>query len=266
MEKSLKMASFIPLDSDLIKSNLKTNRIGKKVIVYKSTASTNDVARRYADGGEKNDGLAIFAEHQTGGKGRRGNEWFDEKSKSILSSILLFEHTIKPDMMALIAAVAVAETIGKCRKNIAQIKWPNDILVADKKLCGILIEKKQKFYIIGIGINCHQQKTDFPAELADTATSIDIQTSTISDRNRIAKRLMFNFERCLEIAKENKDEIVEKWLDRSMLTGNRITVEHNGKQFTGICLGVEPSQGLILQLERGGVKMFDAASTSIVNY
>jgi len=257
---------FSRLDVDLIKSKLETNRIGKQIIIYKSTASTNDIAREYAKGGEKNDGLVVLAEHQTGGKGRRGNKWFDGKNKSILCSILLFEPSIKPDMMAIISAVATAETIGKCRKNDAKIKWPNDVFLADKKTAGILIEKKTKFYIIGIGINCHQQIKDLPADLTDSATSIDIQTGVICDRNLLAKRLMFNFERCLEIAKENCDEIVEKWQDKSMLTGRRITVVHNGRQFTGNCLGVEPSEGLILQLERGGVKMFDAASTTIVKY
>ncbi|HAL44648.1 MAG: biotin--[acetyl-CoA-carboxylase] ligase [Planctomycetes bacterium GWF2_42_9] len=252
------------LDVEVIKKNLDTKRIGRKILVYKSTASTNDVARRYADGGEKNDGLAVFAEHQSEGRGRRGHKWFDGKNKSILCSILIFNQNMTADMISLVAAVAVANAIDKCKKAEAKIKWPNDIFVNDRKLSGILIEKKLKYYIIGIGINCHQQQSDFPPELASIATSIDIESTRVCDRNLLAKRLMFNFERFLEIAENNPDEIVEKWHDRSMLNGKRITVEHNSRQFTGICLGVEPSQGLILQLERGGVKMFDAATTTIV--
>lgn len=258
------MTDIISLEVDKIKSNLKTDQIGSQIIIYKSTASTNDIARKYADGGEKNSGLVVLSEHQTAGRGRRGNKWFDGKSKSILCSILLFNDNIKPEMMALVIAVACAEAIGKCGRNEPQIKWPNDIYVNGKKLAGILIEKQPKFYIIGIGINCHQQTHDFPKELLEIATSIDIECKTDCDRNLLVKRLLFNLERCLEICEENPDEIVEKWHSRSMLNGRRITVEHNGKQFTGICLGVEPSQGLIMQLERGGVKMFDAAGTSIV--
>ncbi|MFA5293634.1 MAG: biotin--[acetyl-CoA-carboxylase] ligase [Phycisphaerae bacterium] len=254
------------LDADIIKANLDTSRIGREIIIYKSTSSTNDVASEYAKGGEKNDGLVVFAEHQTSGRGRRGNKWFDGKNKSVLCSILLSNPKIGPDVITLAAAVAVAETIDRCGKNEAKIKWPNDVLVDDKKVAGILIEKKQKFFIVGIGINCHQQKTDFSKELEDSATSIDVQCGTVCDRNGLARRLMFNFECCLEIAEENCDEIVEKWRNRSMLTGKRITVEHNGRQFTGNCLGVEPSEGLILHLERGGVKMFDAASTTIIKY
>ncbi|MCE5341686.1 MAG: biotin--[acetyl-CoA-carboxylase] ligase [Planctomycetaceae bacterium] len=255
---------FSSLDVDVIKTKLDTERIGKKILIYKSTASTNDIAREYASGGEKNDGLIVLSEHQTAGKGRRGNKWFDGKHKSILCSILIFENKITPDMMAIIAAVACAKAIDKCGRHQAKIKWPNDVFVNDKKLAGILIEKKAKYYIIGIGINCHQRPSDFPEELEQIATSVDIECGRVCDRNLLAKRLMFNFERFLRIAQENPDEIVEKWHKRSMLTGKRITVEHNGKQFTGACLGVEPAQGLILQLERGGVKMFEAAGTTIV--
>ncbi|MEN6386499.1 MAG: biotin--[acetyl-CoA-carboxylase] ligase, partial [Phycisphaerales bacterium] len=222
------------------------------------------IACQYAAGGEKNHGLVVLTEHQTKGRGRRGNKWFDGKSKSTLCSLLIFNDRINPDMMALAIAVAAAQAIGKCGKSEPQIKWPNDIFINDKKIAGILIEKKLNYYIIGIGINCHQQETDFPQELLPIATSIDIETTAICDRNLIVKRLIVEIEHALQIAIENPDEIVESWQQRSMLTGKRITIEHNGNQFTGICLGVEPSQGLILHLERGGVKMFDAASTTIV--
>ncbi len=258
------MPSIILLNSDKIKTRLDTNRIGKQIVIYKSTASTNDIARRYADGGPKNDGLVVLAEHQTAGRGRRGNKWFDGKNKSILCSILVFYGSVQPNMMALAAAAATAQAIDRCGKYEAKIKWPNDIFVNDKKLAGILIEKKHNYYIVGIGINCHHQKADFPNELRDIATSIDMESNTICDRNILVKKLLFNFERCLEICENNPDEIVENWHARSMLNGKRITLEHNGNQFTGICLGVEPSQGLILQLERGGVKMFNASETSIV--
>ena len=259
---------YILLDADLIKSNLDTGRIGREVIVYKSTSSTNDVASEYAKGGEKNDGLVVFAEHQTAGRGRRGNKWFDDNGKSILCSVLLFNPQIGSDMITITVAVAAAETIAKCGRNEAKIKWPNDILLNGKKTAGILVEaftkNKKKYYIVGIGINCHQGKQDFTGELAQTATSIDVESGLVCDRNQLAKRLLVNHDSFIDIAVKNSDEIVEKWRNRSMLIGKRITVGHNGREFTGNCVGVEPAEGLILQLERGGVRMFDAASTTIV--
>ena len=259
---------YIPLDVDFIKSNLATCRIGKEIIVYKSTSSTNDIAAEYAKGGKEKDGLAVFAEYQTAGRGRRGNVWQSQTGKSILCSVLLYEPDIKPDALTLACAVAVAESIGRCGRTEAKIKWPNDILLNDKKVAGILVEgisiKKQKFFIIGIGINCHQKKEDFPDELSQTATSIDIQSGAKCDRNGIARRLLVNLDHFLAAALKNPEKIVEKWRSMSILLGRRITVEHNGRQFTGNCIGIEPAEGLIIQLERGGVKMFDAASTTVL--
>jgi BirA family biotin operon repressor/biotin-[acetyl-CoA-carboxylase] ligase len=259
---------YIPLDADFIKANFGTGRIGKEIIVYKSTSSTNDIAAEYAKGGGKNDGLVVFAEYQTAGRGRRGNTWQSDAGKSILCSILLYEPDIKPDALVLACAVATAETIGRCGKTDAKIKWPNDILLNDKKAAGILVEsisiKKQNYFVIGIGINCHQKKEDFPDELSQTATSIDIESGTVCDRNRIAKRLLVNFDSYFAVGLENPDEIVEKWRSMNVLLGKRITIEHNGREFTGNCIGIEPAEGLILQLERGGIRIFGAASTTIV--
>lgn len=259
---------YIPLNVDFIKSNLDTGRIGKEIIIYKSTSSTNDIAAEYAKGGKKNDGLAVFAEYQTAGRGRRGNAWLSQAGKSVLCSILLYEPDIKPDALVLACAVAVAESIGRCGRTAAKIKWPNDILLNDKKVAGVLVEgisvKRQNFFIIGIGINCHQKKEDFPDELAQMATSIDIQSSTVCDRNRIAKRLLVNLDHCFTVSLKNPDEIVERWRSRSILLGKRITVEYNGGQFTGNCIGIELAEGLIVQLQRGGVRIFNAASTTIV--
>ena len=259
---------YIPLDVDFIKANLGTGRIGKEIIVYQSTSSTNDIAAEYAKGGKKNDGLVVFAEYQTAGRGRRGNVWQSQAGKSILCSILLYEPDIKPDALVLACGVAVAESVGRCGKDTAKIKWPNDILLDDKKVAGVLVEgisiKKQKFFIVGIGINCHQKKGDFSDELSQTATSIDIQSSAKCDRNRIAKRLLVNLDHFVAAELKNSEKIVKKWHDLSVLVGRRITVEHNSRQFTGNCIGIEPTEGLIIQLERGGVKMFDAASTTVV--
>jgi len=262
------MTRYVALDTDFIKANLGASRIGKEIIVYKSTSSTNDIAAEYAKGGKKNDGLVVFAEYQTAGRGRRGNKWQSGAGKSILCSILLYEPGIKPDALVLACAVAVAESIGRCGRTAAKIKWPNDVLLDDKKAAGILVEGmsagKQNFFVIGIGINCHQKEEDFTGELARTATSIDIQSSTVCDRNRIAKRLLVNLDHYFAVGLKNPDEIVEKWRSISVLLGKRITVEHSGRQFTGNCIGIEPAEGLIIQLQRGGVKIFHAASTTIV--
>lgn len=255
------------LNADLIKLNLKTAKIGREIIIYQSTSSTNDIAAEYANGGG-GDGLVVLAEQQTAGRGRRANKWFSPAGKSILCSILLCDNGIASDIIPLVSAVAAAEAISKCGCADAKIKWPNDIFLAGRKVAGILIDgivrAGQKFYVIGIGINCHQGREDFSGELRDSATSIDIQTGDICDRNKIAGELITNFERCLTAASENPASIIEKWQSRDMLLGKRITIEHNGQQFTGQCIGIEPTKGLTIQLESGGSRMFDAACTTVL--
>ena len=253
------------LDADKLK--VKTKRIGKKILVYSSTSSTNDIAAEYINN-KKNDGLAIFAEEQTKGRGRTGNKWLTGHADSITCSIILTKKTTKSELLTLTSAVAVAEAIGKIVHTEAKIKWPNDIILNNKKVAGILLESKKiddhLAYIIGIGINCHQTKKSFPTELKKIATSIDIESKTTLDRISLAKRLLTSLDHWLKIAEKNGDKVIKQWKKLSILLNQRVTLIFNGKKFTGNCIGIDPENGLILQLERGGVRMFDAAHTTIV--
>jgi len=117
------------LEPDKITANLETALIGRKVIVFNATSSTNDIAAEYARDRD-NDGLVIFAEEQTAGRGRASNKWLAGRSDSILCSVLLTSCRLNPDLLCLTAAVAVAEAIGPA----ARIKWPNDIFLNGKKV------------------------------------------------------------------------------------------------------------------------------------
>ncbi|MHC4124316.1 MAG: biotin--[acetyl-CoA-carboxylase] ligase [Planctomycetota bacterium] len=251
------------LDADKIKAGLKTKCIGSEIIVFKSTASTNEIATKYAKN-KGNDGLVIFTEQQTKGRGRAGSKWLSGICDSVLCSIVLTKGKYYPELLSLTCAVAVAEAVDRQ----AKIKWPNDIILNEKKIAGILVESRQydenAAFIIGIGVNCHQKPNEFPDELKSTATSIDIETQTTCDRISIAKRLLSSVENCLNIADKNRDEIIEHWRKLSILLGQRTTVNFNRKKFTGNCIGVDPEKGLILRLDKGGVRMFDAVHSSIV--
>lgn len=279
------------LDPDKIKANLNTSRIGKKILIYDSTSSTNDVAAEYARN-KQNDGLVIFAEEQTAGKGRAGNKWLSGRAESILCSIVLIENKLSAELLSLTFAVAVAETIGGLGMSQAKIKWPNDIILNGKKVAGILLESKSlpisqsKIYIVGVGINCHQKKESFTKELQQIATSIDAeshlsrsaysvnrstghtarntQNSARVDRILLAKRLLSSVDHWLGVAEKNSAEVIDRWRQLSNQMGHRISVLFNGNIFTGHCVGIDPEQGLVLQLDSGGMRMFDAAHTSIV--
>lgn len=251
------------LDPDKIRANLKTQCVGKKVLVYDSTSSTNNVAAEYAKN-KDNDGLVIFAEEQTAGRGRAGNKWQSGRSDSVLCSIVLTESSLSTELLSLICAVAVAEAVGKP----ARIKWPNDIVLNGKKVAGILLESKSydagSIYVVGIGINCHQEKDSFPEELQPVATSMDIESRSVADRISLARRLLTSVDHWLEIAETNAEEVTDRWRELSIQLGHRIALVFNGSEFTGHCIGVDPERGLILQLDIGGVRMFDAAHTTIV--
>jgi len=255
------------LDPDKIYENLKTKRIGKKILVYDSTSSTNDVAAEYAKN-KNNDGLVVFAEEQTVGRGRAGAKWHSKRAESILCSIALTDSKINAELLSLTCAVATAEAIGKPANSEAKIKWPNDILLNGKKVAGILLESKpsdaSNTYVIGIGINCHQKKDSFPVELQQNVTSIDLESQTICDRIALAKRLLTSVDHWLQVAEKNSKEVTDRWRELSVQLGHRITLLYNGRKFAGNCIGIEPENGLILQLDSGGVRMFAAVHTTVI--
>ena len=255
------------LDPDKIKVNLKTKRIGRQILVYNRTSSTQAIAAEYAKN-KGNDGLVIFAEEQTAGRGRADNKWYSSRSDGILCSIVLVDNKLNAELLSLTCAVAVAEAIGKSAKGQARIKWPNDIMLNGKKVAGILLESKTdksgNARIIGIGINCHQKKDSFPLELQPIATSIDIESHSTSDRIWLAKRLLTSMEYWLEVAAQTSDKVIDQWRDLSVQLGHRVKLIYNGRDFSGNCIGIDPEKGLILQLDTGGVRMFDAGHTTIV--
>jgi BirA family biotin operon repressor/biotin-[acetyl-CoA-carboxylase] ligase len=255
------------LDPDLIQANLKTQCVGRKVLVYDRTASTNDIAAEYARN-PANSGLVVFAEEQTAGRGRSGAKWHGASGQSLLFSLLLTDCSVTGELLSLTCAVAVAEAIGQTGAHHAAIKWPNDALLDGRKVAGILVESRQntegRAHIIGIGINCHQMQDDFPPDLRETATSLDLASGARCNRVTVARRVLTSLDHWLKTAEQDSKQVTDMWSHLSTQLGRRVTLSYNRKQFTGNCIGVDPEKGLILQLDRGGVRMFDAAHTHIV--
>ncbi len=278
------------LDPDLIQAKLRTKRIGRKVLVYDRTSSTSDVAAEYARNPD-NAGLVVFAEEQTAGRGRSGAKWHGRRGDSLLLSVVLVNCTIGGELLSLACAVAVAEAIGQVGGHPARIKWPNDIILDGRKVAGILLEstcvsrisslasrtptgpsahgqdtryETRDTTIIGIGINCHQTTDSFPADLQATAISLDMAGGTRCRRVTVARRVLCSLDHWLRVAERSKEQVIETWSRVSTQLGQRITLSYNGKRFTGNCIGVDPENGLILQLDRGGVRMFHAAQASVV--
>jgi BirA family biotin operon repressor/biotin-[acetyl-CoA-carboxylase] ligase len=193
--------------------------------------------------------------------------WSAKKYSSILCSILLTKTRVKGEMVAISSALAVMDALPLGVHNQAQIKWPNDVLVNGRKIAGILVESsRQEFgvcHIVGIGINCDQKADDIGAELRDIATSITIENFACSSRNLIAGRLLSAFEHRLKQAENDPGTIVELSKKLSSLINTRVSLKFNNRSFTGRCVDIDPLGGIVLQLDGGGVRMFDAAHTTL---
>jgi BirA family biotin operon repressor/biotin-[acetyl-CoA-carboxylase] ligase len=256
------------LDVDVIEALTAGAVVGGKVVVYNSTASTNDIAWQYADN-RGNNGIAIFAETQQKGRGRQGNRWLSNKGQSVLCSILLLDCQCEFEMLTLAVPIAIVEAMDSFGISRAKIKWPNDVLINGKKAAGVLIEsrraKNKNDYVIGIGVNCHQDKDFFDKhDLAMPATSIDIETGKYIDRNELAAAVLKQTEQWISIAENKKENVIQRWQQLSSQLGHRVELKYNQQKFSGNCIGVDPLEGLILQLDTGARRMFDAAHTTII--
>ena len=256
------------LTAELIENGLQTSRIGRKVLVYESTDSTNDVAWHYA--GETGfDGLAVFAEHQRVGRGRLRRRWSAPARSSILCSILLRDFPSHASQkLTLLAGLAVAEAIEEVSSVPMRIKWPNDVIASGRKLAGIMVESRKingaTTCVVGIGINCSQAADDFEPELRATAVSIRQLIDRDVDRLRLAQQLLIRMDQWLvSLDSDQGNSLHDKWLARCDNIGRRLTLVQDGCEYVGRVIDVSPDQGLLLQLDSGPVKFFDPATTSV---
>jgi BirA family biotin operon repressor/biotin-[acetyl-CoA-carboxylase] ligase len=256
--------NYPPLNVDRIEESRRDAMIGRRVVVFKSTGSTNDIAWAYA-ANSVYDGLCVLAESQSKGRGRRGRTWHSRPNESILCSVLLMDPALEPERLTLAAGVAVAEAIRDFCGLSCRIKWPNDLLFAGRKLAGILVEKRlvnnQCRYVVGIGINCQQEPQSFAdCRLNLPATSIRMETGHLVVRTELVCKLLKSLELWLD---QPADKVTEQWLQLSRMLARPISLECDGKTYRGTCRGVDPANGLIVQLDSGPIRFFHASQTSL---
>lgn len=233
-----------------IASILKKNNINlvREIYYFKEIDSTNEFAKKI---GKAN--ALIFAETQTAGKGRLGRRWFSDYGG------LYFSITLKPNLsienipkITLTSGLAVCEALNELKLN-ARIKWPNDVLIDGKKVCGILCEIVGEINalltIVGIGINV---KNRIPKELEDKAVSISqIKETKLSDVfEKTIKKFDFYYNRLLE---GEWDRIKKRWIEKSDTIGKKVLIKIGGKEYSGKALSIDEDGGLILD---NGTKIF----------
>lgn len=249
---------------------LNTKFIGRKIRYFDSIDSTNVKAKELANDGEA-DGAVVISEEQTMGKGRLGRSFISPKGKGIWMSIIL-RPEIEPQSASIITQIAAAAVNSAAAEMEikTQIKWPNDIIVNDKKVCGILTEMNAEltninYVIIGIGININVDEEDFTEEVRKKAGSFKTETGKSIDRKKFLAAFLNNFEELYEsfIVNNNIKKTIKICRDNSVLIGKEINVIKRGNAVKAKALDINDEGLLIVEYESGKTENLISGEVSI---
>jgi len=257
------------LNASDIASSLKSARIGRRLTCLAQCDSTNtfalaEIARDALDV----DGLVIFSEHQTAGRGRLGRIWHAPRGASLLMTVVLTGDPSAAPRLGLAAGIAIRDAIHEITGVDVELTWPNDAHVRGRKVAGVLIESVRRAglhaaHAVGIGINCLQTPAHFPVELRNRATSLEIESHHAVDRTALASALLRHLNlRLLSALIASDEALAVDWRRYSSDIGRRIELVHAGRQFSGTVLDIDATHGLWLQLDDGGRCRFDPLTAS----
>ncbi|MEA4826614.1 MAG: biotin--[acetyl-CoA-carboxylase] ligase [Clostridium sp.] len=253
-----------------ISPNLKTRFIGRNFVHLDTIDSTNNEAKKLAIDGVP-EGTLVISEEQTMGRGRLGRNWISPKHKGIWMSLIL-RPEINPIQVSKITQVAAAAVcIALIDMGIRTlIKWPNDIVLNGKKVCGILTEmsgelNRVNYVIVGIGINANIDKDEFPEDLKPTASSLKIEIGNYIKRKELVRRILNNFEELYEelINEETIKKSIEICKDNSALIGKEIKIIEKGKETRARALSLNEDGKLIVQYKDGKVDELISGEISV---
>lgn len=241
-----------------IESHMDTAWIGKKLVFHKETGSTNLDAKALAEAGEIS-GALVVADMQTQGRGRRGRGWDSPAGKDIYMTLLLRPQCRpeKASALTLVMALAVLEAIQEMLPQSCGIKWPNDIVMNNKKVCGILTEMSAEldgihYVVIGVGINVNQ--TQLAEEIRDKATSLYLESGEQIDRSKLVARVMHYFEKNYALFEQGWDltNLVEKYNEFLVNRDREVRVLDPQGEYNGIARGINEKGELLVERQSDG--------------
>jgi len=253
-----------------IKFALGTTIVGREIVYYDTVTSTNVVAKKLAIEGYP-EGTVIVAEEQTGGRGRMGRAWFSPWGKNVMFSLVLnprVDLTQLPQL-TMLAAVAVAGAIHAATGVKAGIKWPNDLMLDGKKVCGILTEMSAEmdqvnYLVVGVGLNVNVDENEFPPEVKEIATSLKIMAGDKINRAELLREILRHMDRYYLIwQQQGFTPVLKEWKENSVNLGQRAKVIFSGEVWEGICEDVDFDGALLLRLPGGSIKRFVAGEVSL---
>lgn len=243
---------------------LATNFIGQNILYYPSVTSTNDIARQQALQ-KAPEGTAVIADEQTTGRGRLKRAWVSPQG-NIAVSIVLYPDRRKLHFLTMLASLAVQYSIEKTTGLKCELKWPNDVLIRGKKVCGILLESQVEsgivsYAVVGIGINVNMKLSDYP-EITAFATSLASELGREVSRPVLLRNLFVEMER-LYVSLRDGLSILSEWRDNLITLGKKVRVHSNDDVFEGIAETVADDGSLMLRRDDGSLMKFMAGDVTL---
>lgn len=243
-----------------IQNNLHTKYIGKRIYYYDRVNSTNSVAKNVIKNQKIHlpEGTVIVTDMQTAGRGRLGRIWYSPHG-GIWLTIVLFPN-LEPAYLSkitLMTAVVLVRSIKSLYDIPVHIKWPNDLLIEKKKLCGILSEMTAEsdrinYVLVGIGVNANIRRENFPEDIREQSTSLQEILGELISRIRLVQVMLENFEKYYDkLKKKQFKPILKEWKENTDTLGKKITIESAGQTIAGEAVDITPEGALILRKENG---------------
>lgn len=243
---------------DLLSRLGNTRVIGRDIRVFQQTTSTNDVVEKLARDGVK-EGVVVFAESQTKGRGRLGRTWMSPPRKGLWFSVLLRPKLRPQETTRLTVAfgTALARAVQTHTALTPEIKWPNDILIRGKKVAGILTElsaelDRVNFVVLGIGVDVNLNAGEFPPELRRTATSLRIEARKPISRPELAALILRELDRdYARICDDEFDAVADEWKDRCTTLGREVIIRIGDRSVRGRAESLDDDGALLVRTDHG---------------
>lgn len=252
------------LSKDSVTRGLETRFIGQRVIYYSKIPSTMEVAKREALQGAQ-EGTVVIAGEQTAGKGRMKRVWLSPKG-NIALSIIMYPKMAYLSSLVMAASLAVVHTIADVTGLRSQIKWPNDVLINGKKICGILVESGVRdssidYAVVGIGINVNLKTADFTGMYLPV-TSLSDELGRDVSRLELVRRLLFEFEE-LYLSLQSGDTVYREWRDNLETLGRWVYARSGDTVYEGIVESIAEDGSLMLRCSDGSLIKLTAGDATL---
>ena len=250
------------LTADDLQARGRSRIVGREIIVFEETGSTNDVVADLAGHGAK-EGLVVFAESQTKGRGRQGRVWLSARGKGLWFSVLLRPSWPVAAMprLTVAASVAVARVLRQQTGLDARIKWPNDVTIRGRKVAGILTELHGAAAVVGIGVDVNCQATDLPAGVP--VTSLALATGQPQDRLALAAALLGALDELYALAAQDFDAVVAQWAAWSTTLGKQLVVQRGQQRLEGHAAALDSDGALLLRKDNGQTDRLTGAEVMV---